>query len=217
MKSIYLIFYCLLFTGITNAQNNVSKLNETGAVCTAVEVFSAINQTNNSTDIVWTASPSAISYKVSYRLLTDTITYAVSVADETLASLYSLDSCSGYEFYITAVCADFTEIESLHDTFYTRCDTMNIGINSQDLESQLLFYPNPTTGIVSVNLTEPVYGDLILKIYNNAGIIQEEKKYVLNGESRLVNMQDLNLQSGINYFTLLYNGKVKTAQIVVYR
>lgn len=217
MKSIYLIFYCLLFTGITNAQNNVSKLNETVAVCTAVEVFSAINQTNNSTDIVWTASPSAISYKVSYRLLTDTITYAVSVADETLASLYSLDSCSGYEFYITAVCADFTEIESLHDTFYTRCDTMNIGINSQDLESQLLFYPNPTTGIVSVNLTEPVYGDLILKIYNNAGIIQEEKKYVLNGESRLVNMQDLNLQSGINYFTLLYNGKVKTAQIVVYR
>ena len=94
---------------------------------------------------------------------------------------------------------------------------MNIGINSQDFESQLLFYPNPTTGVVSVNLTEPVYGDLILKIYNNAGIIQEEKKYVLNGESRLVNMNDLNLQSGINYFTLLYNGKVKTAQIVVYR
>ena len=217
MKSIYLIFCCLLFTGITNAQTNVSKLNETDAVCTAVEEFSAINQTNNSADIVWTASPTAISYDISYRLLTDTIIYAVSVADETLASLYSLDSCSGYEFYITAVCADFSEIESLHDTFYTRCDTMNIGINSQDFESQLLFYPNPTTGVVSVNLTEPVYGDLILKIYNNAGIIQEEKKYVLNGESRLVNMNDLNLQSGINYFTLLYNGKVKTAQIVVYR
>ncbi|MBK7038847.1 MAG: hypothetical protein IPH42_21585 [Bacteroidetes bacterium] len=217
MKSIYLIFCCLLFTGVTNAQSNSFKSTGMDAVCSAVETFSAINQTNNSTDIVWTPSPEAISYTVSYRLLTDTTTYAVSVADATLASLYSLDSCSGYEFYITAVCADFTEIESLHDTFYTRCDTMNIGINSQDFESQLLFYPNPTTGVVSVNLPEPVYGDLILKIYNNVGIIQEEKKYVLNGESRLVNMNDLNLQSGINYFTLLYNGKVKTAQIVVYR
>ncbi len=217
MKNIYLIFYFLLFTGITNAQNNINKSNGTDAVCNVVEVFSAINQTNNSTDVVWTASPTAISYTVSYRLLTDTITYAVSVADATLASLYSLDTCSGYEFFITVTCADFVELESVHDTFYTLCDTMNIGINSQIFESQLLFYPNPTTGIVSVNLTEPVYGDLVLKIYNNMGIIQEQHIYELHGESQLVNLDDLNLQPGINYFTLWYNGKVKTVQIVVYR
>ncbi len=217
MKNIYLIFTCLLISVIANAQNNTLKLNGIDLICSVVDDFSAINQTNNSVDVIWSPSPSAISHTVSYRLLSDSVTYAVSIAEDSLASIYALDSCSGYEFFITTVCADFEQLESVHDTFYTRCDTLDVGINLQIVKSQLLFYPNPTSGVISINLTEPVYGDLVLKIYNNMGIIQEQHIYVLNGESRLVNLDKLNVQTGTNYFTLWYNGKIETGQILVIR
>ena len=207
MKLLYVLILFLLSTTL-HAQ---MKLNQE---CIPVSAFYAIETSFISTDVIWSGGTPAMEYVVSYRRLDDTIWYAVSVFEDSIASIYALDTCTGYEFNITSVCDELTEVTSESDTFYTLCDTVGSSIQNLTGYKELVVYPNPANGIINIRFNRCVYGDVIILIRNSSGILIEKKKYFLNGEETISNLQLSNEISGTNYITLIFNDNIFTQTLL---
>ncbi len=218
MKNLYLTILMLAFSffsygAISSNILNMNFLPSEQSVCTAVDLFYATNTTINSTDIGWNPTNDAIEYVVNYRQLDDSTWFAVSVADDSLTSLYALDTCSGYEFFITTICSDFSELESLTDTFFTLCDTVTSSLIINNYGSNYILYPNPASRDINIQFNEPVYGDMVLKIYNSSGTLENEQSYTLNGETIISNISFYQFTQGLKYVSINYNGQQFTKQL----
>ncbi len=204
MKYLYLLIFLSLPVTFLNAQ---MKFNQE---CIPVSSFYAIETSFTSTDIVWSAGTPAMEYVVNYRKLDDTIWYAVSVFGDSIASLYALDTCTGYEFNITSICDELSEVTSVSDTFYTKCDTVGSAVMDLVGYKELIVFPNPSNGIINIRFNKPIYGDVIILIRNSSGILMEKKNYFLNGEETISNLQLSNEITGTKYISLIFNDHIIT-------
>lgn len=185
--------------------------------CIPVDAFYAIETSFTSTMVTWSGGTPAMEYVVNYRMLGDTAWYAVSVFEDSIASLYALDTCTGYEFNITSKCDELLEATTESDTFYTLCDSAETSIYDPGLHAGLIVYPNPSNGLINIRFDEPVYGELFIMIRNSTGSLSESRKYFIQGGQMLTNLQISNDITGTNYITIIYDDNIITRTLITTR
>ncbi len=206
------IYKFLLFTTI-GLNLNSQTISKEMLECIPPTSFYATELTFTSTVVIWSPSTSAIEYTVNYRELGDTVWYGVSVFEDSSTSIYSLDTCTGYEFFISIVCEGLNTASTEKDTFYTLCDTGVVMLNDHLFTGEPVFYPNPAHGYLNIQFDEPVYGNVSIYIRNTAGFLLKKEEFYLSGENEISQFMLAEGNKGLQFITIVYNNTIITRQI----
>ncbi len=103
---------------------------------------------------------------------------------------------------------------------YTASDEITIpsiimGIDDIDLNSGIKIYPNPTTGKLTIEMNNKLFGDLMINILNQEGKVVSSKKIKKTTEE-LLDQTDLSaLSKGIYYIHLIINDFNSSQKIII--
>jgi PKD repeat protein len=152
--------------GCTGSRTVSVKLTSTCGVPTGITVQ---NITGTSAQITWSAQPCAITYRLQYRasgLISWTNISSISGAT---ISITGLQSNTTYQYRLRSNCSTSTNSNySAIQTFSTTSSLKTSNELNDEYETANI-YPNPTSGILNINVSYDEAGMLQLELYNIYG------------------------------------------------
>ncbi|MEZ5047028.1 MAG: fibronectin type III domain-containing protein [Chitinophagaceae bacterium] len=182
----------------TNLNPNTNFEFQVATVCTYPEVsaWTTVSATTSSTcttpsniavalisateaTITWDASTSALWYLIQYREV-GTSTWIIKSTNTNLKKLINLSPSTTYEFSVKAKCSSTTIDESAWST----PQTFTLGAGNRmahtTFTNNLSIYPNPTNGIVYLDIQSTHSTSCTIKLLDVTGRVQFEKQEDLN-------------------------------------
>jgi hypothetical protein len=104
----------------------------------------------------------------------------------------------------------------LYSSTFIYNNTVNcfVGISENTQEASLIVYPNPTTGITTVDVEISLNTESKIEIYNLSGsLIQSEKLILTSGDTKK-QIDISNLTNGIYLLKVSANNEYKTIKVV---
>lgn len=91
-----------------------------------------------------------------------------------------------------------------------------IGVNENEMLSNINFFPNPTTDYISVNILSKSSGKMTFSFKDYLGrIIFEEEKTIQSGKNIILfSLLDKNINSGVYLVETLFKGKLYSQKII---
>jgi hypothetical protein len=88
------------------------------------------------------------------------------------------------------------------------------GISEQTQEAHLIVYPNPTTGITTVEVQISLNTESEIEIYNLSGSVVQREKFILTSGDSKKQIDISNLANGIYLLKVTANNEYKTIKVV---
>ncbi|GDX52571.1 hypothetical protein LBMAG27_16180 [Bacteroidota bacterium] len=211
------------FTGLNSALNfqfQVSAYcanNATGGwmtkaattkVCTTPVNISVATISSTSVLISWIALCSSNNFQVIYRKV-GTTQWLQQTTTATMATLINLQPSNSYEFKIKAICTGGASAYSALQNFTT---PVMRNENGDEELFNIEVFPNPTTGIINVELISPSF-NYSLEITNVLG----EKIWSSEAMDRKINIDLSNEAAGIYFLIYRDEKRVETKRVIVER
>jgi hypothetical protein len=89
-----------------------------------------------------------------------------------------------------------------------------VGVSEQSQEASIMVYPNPTTGITTVEIEISLNTESTIEIYNLSGsLVQSEKLFLTSGDTKK-QIDISNLTNGIYILKVSGNNQFKTIKVI---
>jgi hypothetical protein len=89
-----------------------------------------------------------------------------------------------------------------------------VGISEQSQEASIMVYPNPTTGITTVDIEISLNTESRIEIYNLSGSLVQSEKFILTSGDNKKKIDISNLTNGIYLLKVSANNKYKTIKVI---
>jgi len=190
------------FVGVTSAWS-VSVLVNTQCLPPCDQIPAGVDTvevTENAATIKWETVATATAYRVKYLDLATQNLFILQTMD-TSATLLNLTDCTGYQYFVQAICpngqSDFSDTLAFQTVCVTATDNLEIGIND------LRIFPNPFDGDLFLNFLLKKRGDFSFELYNAAGkrVFSQTQQFPA-GENQLPLALSPSLSSGIYFLKI---------------
>ncbi|WP_271856347.1 fibronectin type III domain-containing protein [Patiriisocius marinus] len=178
--------------------------------CAAPENVVVSNESGTGADITWDLAPTAVQgYQVAAYVAGDFTTPVsnspVLPATTTMYTVTGLDQDTAYDVYVISLCDLGADPQ---DISYSDPVPLNTILGSEDFNTlDVSFFPNPTTGIVTLNSKEEVQ---TINVYSVLG--QEILKSTPNSTSFEINLS--NVANGTYYVKATSNGATSVIKVI---
>jgi PKD repeat protein len=146
--------------------------------------LSAQNITGSSALISWSAQPCAVSYRLQYKKSGTTTWTTINPIPSASYSITGLSANTTYEYRIRTNCSSTNSSYTSILTF-TTSSTIRMTEEVNEIIRAGFIYPNPTSGIFSVNLTMEENNTIELSLYSVYGQLIWSDTQTIQGDRKL--------------------------------
>jgi len=121
-----------------------------------------------------------------------------------------LEPGNTYAFRVKTVCYEEGEVSPSSDTYF-----FTTPLRAGELQHQIQVYPNPSAGLVNLNLSNLSQQDITISVMNSVGALIQSEQLTIT-DSGLVHTLDLqDVPSGLYYVMISGNSISEVKSIVI--